>query len=166
MMAVSSPRRLTGRQVLFILIGFFGVMLVANLTMVYFAMDSWTGLTAKKSYAQGIQYNTTLADAERQKALGWSLNVESTLGRDGQASFRMMLADKTGAPLRGHQVKAVLQRPTHENDDHQVTFAQQADGAYIAAVDGVAQGNWKLLIQFLDNNGDRQFYREERLWLK
>lgn len=164
MMAQASTRRLTGRQVLFILIGFFGVMLAANLTMVYFAMDSWTGLTAKKSYAQGLQYNQTLADADRQRALGWALKVDSILDGD-IARLRLALTDKSGAAVDGLTVESVLQRPTHENDDHPVSFARQADGTYLASVPGVAKGNWKLFLTFNDQAGQKQFYRVERLWL-
>jgi len=163
-MAEASRRPLTGRQFFFILCGFFGVMLTANLTMVYFAMDSWTGLTAKKSYAQGLKYNETLADADRQWALGWSLKVDGVLDGD-VARLRLSLTDKSGSAVDGLTVQSVLQRPTHENDDHTVTFARQADGAYLASVPGVARGNWKLFLTFNDQAGQKQFYRVERLWL-
>ncbi|TIW70058.1 MAG: cytochrome oxidase, partial [Mesorhizobium sp.] len=43
-------REFTGRHMLFIILGFFGVVIGVNLTMATLASKSWTGLVVENTY--------------------------------------------------------------------------------------------------------------------
>ncbi len=42
---MTAPRPITGRAVLFGLLAFFGVVFAVNGALIFFALDSWSGLT-------------------------------------------------------------------------------------------------------------------------
>ena len=63
----TTGRRITGRQVLFGILGFFGVVFAANGAFIFFALDSFTGLATDSPYQRGIEYNQTLAAAAEQR---------------------------------------------------------------------------------------------------
>ena len=50
-------KELTGRHVLYMILGFFGVVLLANVVFVYLAMDTFTGLATEGAYVKGLSYN-------------------------------------------------------------------------------------------------------------
>ena len=58
------PRQVTGRHVLLWMVLFFGVVVSANLTMAFFATESWTGLVVKNSYDASQLFNEDLDRAE------------------------------------------------------------------------------------------------------
>ena len=65
-----APRRITGWTVFYGMVAFFGVIIAVNLTFVYFALDSWPGLTTQHAYEEGIAYNKTLEQAAAQLIAG------------------------------------------------------------------------------------------------
>ena len=70
-----APRRITGWTVFYGMVAFFGVIIAVNLTFVYFALDSWPGLTTQHAYEEGIAYNKTLEQAAAQNEMGWTSRV-------------------------------------------------------------------------------------------
>ena len=66
---------LTGRHVLIALVAFFGVMLIANGIFVYFAVATFSGGDTSNAYRKGLDYNETLAAAERQAERGWHSEI-------------------------------------------------------------------------------------------
>ena len=56
-------RAVTGRKALWVLLGFFGVILAVNATFVYLAVSSFSGLETDNAYVKGLNYNTTLSRA-------------------------------------------------------------------------------------------------------
>ena len=89
--------RITGRMVFFGLVAFFGLIAAVNGVFMFYALDTFPGLTTEDSYKKGIVYNRTLDDAEAQRRLGWNSSVG--LGADGMLTVTM--TDKIGAPLSG-----------------------------------------------------------------
>ena len=59
MSQTQTARPFTGRHMLLIMLGFFAVVLTANMTMVYFASHSWSGLVVKNSYVASQEFNET-----------------------------------------------------------------------------------------------------------
>ena len=47
-------------------VALFGVIVIANGTMMFFAFDSWTGLSTDDSYKRGLVYNESLAERDAQ----------------------------------------------------------------------------------------------------
>src|SRR4029077_10773283 len=80
MKTAKKPRELTGRHVLFWIVGFFGVVFVVNGIMVRAATSTFGGLETQSSYKAGLLFEQEVAKAERQQALGWQVN--GTFARD------------------------------------------------------------------------------------
>ena len=78
--------RITGRMVFFGLVAFFGLIAAVNGVFMFYALDTFPGLTTEDSYKKGIVYNRTLDDAEARRRLPPSrpimegLKLASSLG--------------------------------------------------------------------------------------
>jgi len=149
-------REFTGRHMAFCVVGFFGTIIAVNLVLAYFAGTTWTGLVAKNGYVASQEYNDVLAKARKQKAMGWQAGLEL---RDGQLKFD--IADKSGSGIEGLAVRAKVKRPTHENEDVDLTFRDNASGKYVAAP-SLTAGQWVVDLVAEDQKG-LQFRRIFRL---
>jgi nitrogen fixation protein FixH len=126
-----------GRHVLMSLIGFFGVMLIANGLFVYFALSTFTG-SDSDPYRRGLHYNETLAAAERQAEKGW----QSALSYDeGKQRLSLGLIDHQSRPVTGLQIEAVVGRPVTDKEDHALLLKEEASGVYSADID-LPPGQW------------------------
>jgi nitrogen fixation protein FixH len=128
---------LKGRHVLMSLIGFFGVMLIANGLFVYFALSTFTG-SDSDPYRRGLHYNETLAAAERQAEKGW----QSALSYDaGKRRLTLGLTDHQSKPVTGLQIEAVVGRSVTDKEDHALSLKEGAGGVYSADID-LSPGQW------------------------
>ena len=59
--------RLSGRHILGILAGFFGIVFAVNGFFIYRALSTHSGEVASEPYAQGLAYNDRIAAAVRQQ---------------------------------------------------------------------------------------------------
>jgi nitrogen fixation protein FixH len=126
-----------GRHVLMSLIGFFGVMLIANGLFVYFALSTFTG-SDSDPYRRGLHYNETLAAAERQAEKGW----QSSLSYDeGKRRLSLDLTDLQSRPITGLQIGAVVGRPVTDKEDHSLVLKEGASGVYSAEIE-LPPGQW------------------------
>lgn len=153
----SPPKPFTGRHMLAVIGGFFGVVIGVNAALAIFASTSWTGLVVKNSYVASQHFNEDLARAHRQQALGW----RSTLGYVG-GDLRFNLSGRDGAPLPGMTVEVTLRRPTHEGEDRRVALTPSPYGGYDAALD-LPKGTWNADVEVRDALG-RHYQRAFRLW--
>ena len=134
----TQPKPITGKHVLIGIISFFGVVMSVNFLFVYFAIDSWTGLTAHDSYRKGLEYNQTLADADRQAALGWKTIVPYEEER-----LYIEVKEHAGVPLLASNVSVLVRRPTHENLD--ISLVMSLDGnRYSAPLRLPKAGQWDI----------------------
>lgn len=157
--------RITGRHVLFGLLGFFGLVLVANGAFVYLALDSFSGLSTENAYQRGLAYNDTLRAAEAQRALGWRVAVRTEALAGGRHRIAADFADKRGAPVESLAVDGYLRRPTQEGYDRDIALARVGPGRYAAEVALPLAGQWDIVLSARSPAGQR--YRlEQRLWLK
>ena len=156
--------RLTGRAVLLSLIGFFGVIMVANAILVWLAVSTNTGVVVSSSYKVGNQYQSELDAARAQAERHWKVVADITRSGDG-ASFDISIRDAGGAPVGGLVVDAMLSSHVNEEDDHLVTLTEGEIGRYHGTVDAIDHGNWLLVIDA--RRGDERVYRSEnRVMLK
>ena len=144
--AAMNGKPVTGRKVLAWMVAFFGVVIAVNLAFVWFALDTWPGLTTGHAYQEGITYNQTIEQAEKQKALGWRsrLSLGAPTPRGHLVAARMSGPD--GQPLRGLAVTALLRRPVGEGLDMTVTLAEDTPGHYAALVKLPAPGRWEVVV--------------------
>ncbi len=148
-------RQFTGWHMLFIMIGFFAVVIGANLYMAISADRAWTGLVVKNSYVASQEYNAKLAASRAQHAMGWSSNIEIV---DGE--FIFMLLDGEQKPLSAQEVIVQINRPVGTKDDVQLILQQREDGKYSANID-LGAGVWKvhLIANFADQPAFEHYYK-------
>lgn len=140
------PVVITGRMVLFGILAFFGVIFMVNGAFVYFALDSWPGLTTGKAYEQGRDYNQTLSGAEVQHSLGWSSQIEFTADQERHV-FRIIFVDNEGHPLSGLRVHASFQRPVGDENVIDVVLPEIARGEYRSPISLPFAGRWHASIE-------------------
>ncbi len=140
MMTKQANREFTGWHMLAIMLLFFGVIIGVNITMAVFAVNSWTGLVVKNSYVASQNFNKHLKEVEKQKALGWSSDLDIKSG-----SIKLNLLDNSGKALRGMNVIALVQRPTHEREDMTLQLKQNDMGQYFHEK-ALTAGVWNIKI--------------------
>jgi nitrogen fixation protein FixH len=122
---------LKGHHVLMALCGFFGVMLIVNAIFVYFALATFSGGDTSNPYRKGLDYNETLAAAERLAARGWRGEV----GYDDKSGrLSLTLRDREGIPVTGLIIEAMLSRPATANEDRAIKLTEAEPGIYAATV--------------------------------
>jgi len=135
-MAHAGQRELTGRGVLFITLGAFGLIISVNLFMAYVAVNSFPGLEVRNSYVASQGFNDRLAS---QRALGWTTEVDLSAGQ-----LRVQINNPNGSAAAISDLEVTLGRPTTEREDFTPQMRFEG-GVYVADVD-VDYGNWNLHI--------------------
>jgi len=128
------PRR--GRWIPWAFVGGFLVVFAVNGLLIYFAITTFTGVTVPRAYEQGRHYDTVIAEAARQDALGWQ-TVVSFAG--GQLS--VVALDREGHPVPG-RIEGVLRRPL-EGIDLPLSFGPRGSGRWAAEVQPPERGQWE-----------------------
>jgi nitrogen fixation protein FixH len=149
---------------LWILAAFFGIIFTANGVLVYLANTSWTGLTTEEAYEKGRTYNKQLARNDVQRALGWTVTLQAepqTTAGPHRIRLNLVVTDKTGQPLTGAGVQALLVRPTHEGYDREISLTEGRTGTYVAFVDLPLPGQWE--VRALVSSAGRDFRLVERI---
>lgn len=147
---MSTETKPFGRTVLFYFLGFFGVMLAANLVMATLAVKTMSGLVTDHPYEKGLAYNKVVAEEKKQEALGWSGDIDY---KDGKLSF--VLRDHAGKEIKPESVKAWIVRPTRDGMDF---TAELING--VATVKFPAEGLWEVHVDaFYDGHNYQQSRR-------
>jgi len=150
-------RPITGRKVLLWLVIFFGVIMAVNAALVYFALNTWPGLSSNRAYQDGLAYNKTLDAAKRQHELGWTSQLELSANE----RLKARIFDKSGALITGLSPTGRLVRPTHEGEDRVLSFSESEPGIYTAPVAGLASGRWKVQLKVTEDKETRYFIVHE-----
>ena len=85
-----------GRRVLFYFIAFFAIFMAVDAYMAALALKTNTGVVTQQPYEEGLAYNRTLEEAQKQADLGWHGTIDY---KRGQLTFA--LNDASGRPLSG-----------------------------------------------------------------
>lgn len=150
--------RITGRMVLFGLIGFFGLIALANAVMIWLAVSTGTGVVVTSSYKAGNDFQSEIDAASDQASRNWA--VTANVARAGQgAAIDLTVEDAAGAPVSGLAVTARFVGHQGEEGDRAATLKEGEIGRYRGAVDELKPGNWQLVIEALQ--GEERVYRSE-----
>jgi len=158
-------RKLTGRHVAFMLAGFFGLMFAVNAVFVYFALDSFSGVSVSDAYRRGLAYNQELQAKEDQNARGWQHSLEFVQLVDKKGIIRLKLLNLDKHPMANLMISGRLGRPVIEGSDKMVTFVY-ADPFYTADLSDLEKGQWDLTIQILGGGYTEPYRLDKRLWVK
>lgn len=143
---------ITGRRVLVWLLLFFGTIVAVNGAFVYFALDTWPGLSTRRAYEEGLAYNKTLDAASAQHALGWKSVVDFEGAESGGRSLTVRMTDRDGAPVVGLAMTIELRRPVREDQDRMLVLVESEAGVYRARFEAMP-GRWQAVIKAIDPGG-------------
>jgi nitrogen fixation protein FixH len=168
-LTMNAPTKLTGKHVLFTLLGFFAVVIGVNVVFIVVALDSWTGLTTSTSYQEGLHYNAAIEQAAEQRARGWSadLTVVRDTAKAGSISVTVsaLIADKDGKPLALENVTLSFRHPINEKYDQVLVLTPAGVGRFNGAADLPVAGNWDTRLTATAENGVG-FRQDGSLWIK
>lgn len=160
-------RGLGGRHVLAAMLAFFGVIIVADATMIYKAVTTFGGVDNVNAYRDGLAYNARIASAERQSDLGWHDTVEVLTKPE---RLRVALSGPDGkAPAAKLKVDVTIGRPATIRSDMSLHLAEVAPGIFEAPISDAGDGAWIATVRvFRDGDGaDEAVYQiRRRLWIK
>ncbi len=145
---------ITGRTVLFSMLGFFAVIFAVNGTFMYFAISSFPGLSTDGAYEKGLAYNQTLANAAKQTEIGW----ESHVALSQQGDLVVQITNRQGFGAGGLEVEAVLMRPAQEKLDQTRVLEEKSPGQYAAQLAPLLEGKWHVQIS-ARSEGHAVFYK-------
>ena len=151
----AAQRTIEGKHVLAIMVAFFGVIIAVNVTLAVLANTSWTGLAVENGYVASQHFNAELAEARRQKELGW----EPDFGYRSQR-LELVLRNTSGHPLSGFEVEAEIERPSTDREDRRIVLKETSPGTYIAQ-EQLKSGQWDADVTIKDGAGRtmRRIYR-------
>lgn len=133
----------TGKQMLMVFCGAFGVIITVNLALAYNAVKTFPGVEVKNSYVASQEFDQRRT---AQESLGWSVYASA---QDDQVTLEITDAD--GNPVEVDRLSATLGRATHVKDDQKPDF--QFNGqAYVAPAD-LGPGNWNIRMVARAKNG-------------
>ncbi len=117
-----------------------GVVIFANACLIYFAVSTWSGLSADRAYQRGLSFNRAIAAAARQDALGWSIDLAFG-SESGGRGVSAAAVNAEGMLLEGLEIRVDLARPVGPADARSVTL--HADGGrYVGVLDAMPRGQW------------------------
>ena len=134
---------LTGRKVLAISLGAFGVIFTANMALVYAAIGSFPGLEVKNTYVASQVF-----DVERQAQIGLGWKVVPAF--DGQ-TLTIEIKDKSGAEVTVGTLDITIGRATTDVQDKTLDFGHST-GPYVTALT-LAPGKWEIRLKATARDG-------------
>lgn len=156
------PKEITGRHVLFLVLGFFAVIIATDTWLVYKAVSTFGGIETDDAYRKGLAYNDRIAEERAQAALGWT--KEARIEGD---ELRVSIRDKDGKGVSNLQITAVTGRPATNVKDRSLRLTEIAPGEYMASVGALDAGNWVAVMEVREalSGSDRVVYQSKvRLW--
>lgn len=159
--------RLTGRHVLLILVGCFGLVFAVNGYMTWRAINSYPGVVTESSYRESQRFNQELAAAKAQADRGWKVEAVAERAEDGTAVLRLTARDRDERPLTGVAFRARLEHPADRSRDHVavLTAVAGANDRFEARLTGVTPGKWGLVIEG-DGAGGRLYLSQNTVFFK
>ena len=154
--SMRKPRELTGRAVLYWLIGFFAIVFVVNGVLVQAATSTFRGMETGSSYQAGLIFRQEISSAERQEALHWQIEGKLLRNSQGDAVLAISARDALGVPLTGLTASAHLAHPADARLDLAIPMRPAGSGEF-RGEEAAAQGQWELIIDL--SRGDERLFR-------
>jgi nitrogen fixation protein FixH len=162
--ASASPKPLTGRKVLLMLLVFFGVVIGVNVTMMRLAIETLPGTEVESAYSASLRYEKEILAARDQSARNWKVDAHIERLAGGAALLQVEARDRDGRPVTGLKFQGRFERPTDKRADLAIALAEVGIGIYRGRLDAVAPGQWDLVLEG-DNASGRMFLSKNRVLL-
>lgn len=154
------PFEVTGRFVLFCVVGFFLSVAAVNAVMIRFAVATFGGVETESAYKAGLAFKAETAASVAQAARGWKVDVRVEPGSAGVVVF-VSVRDQTGAAVPHLAAAIALAHPADRRRDVAMAVAEQSAGTFRAVAEG-ATGRRTLTIE-LTRDGERMFRSVDRI---
>lgn len=155
---------LTGRHVLYMFAGFFGLVFATNAYMIKVALTTHSGVVANEPYKVGLKYNDRLDAAAEQAKLGWQ---DAIVLSDRGETLAVTFKDRAGNAVPGLKVAATLGRPATVAGDERLDLVETTPGTYEAAAGLKDPGAYIVSVEARRVADENASYRaRKRLWLK
>lgn len=138
--ARAMPRR--SRWIPWVFVGGFLLVVAVNATLIFFAVDSFTGLTTTEPYTKGLRFNEQIREAEVSERLGWHVAARFTPIEARRGTVEVMLTDRNGAALAGAEVNVTFTRPVEKNRDFTIALRARGGGRYAGEAEFPLSGLW------------------------
>jgi len=125
-------------------VGFMAVVFAVNGVFVWLALSTFTGTTIDRAYERGRLYNQVLAEADRQRAIGWRFDVSFRPEAEARGTLVVQARDEGGAPVDRLEFDAVALRPLERPEPIPLALVETSRGRYVAALDLPKRGQWEV----------------------
>ncbi len=142
-MSKSKEFRVTGRLVLFVILGFFTVTIGVNALFIHLALTTFPGVEADRVYAQSQNYNALLAQRSVQRSRGWTAAIGAER-QAGDVDIVVEMRDANDAPVTGLVMAGLARRPRTDALSYPLAFEEVAAGRYLARVADLEPGAWRI----------------------
>lgn len=159
-----SPKPLTGRMVLFVLVVFFGVVFGVNGLLMKLAIQTLPGTEVDSAYSASLAYEKEITAARDQDARAWKVDARVQRAADGGATVQVEARDNKGLPMAGLTFQGRFERPTDRRADQPVGLTDVGGGVYRGSAALIAPGQWDLVLEG-DAAGQRMFLSKNRVLL-
>lgn len=127
-----AARAIRGVHVLWMICGFFAVIIALDSLFVFWALRSFPGEQVKNSYVVGLDYNSEVAQRRAQEKLGWT--AEAGLVSDAGQQLVVRMRSAGGEAVTGLRISTSLHVPGERQSDS-IDLVELAPGEYVAPVD-------------------------------
>lgn len=141
----ATQRPLTGRKVLLIAVSAFGVIIAANMALVFAAVGSFPGLEVANTYVASQSFDT---DRDAQERLGWTASASYV---DGVVTLDLVGAD--GQPVKVAGLDVTIGRATTAAADQALAFVA-GTGPFSDKI-ALAAGKWEVRINATAGDGTK-----------
>jgi nitrogen fixation protein FixH len=135
------------------LVAVLGLTVAANVWLLWAANDEQSRAFEPDYYRKALAWDSTMAEASRSAALGWSLSAEIETVDRPDGLLLVQLADSTGSPIMGAAVTATATPIAHADLAGTVSLTETA-GGYQADFPLVYRGLYEVRIEAV-RGGDR-----------
>ena len=161
---LASPRPLTGRWVLLMLVAFFGVVFAVNGLLAKLAIDTLPGTEVDSAYSASLAYEKEIAAARDQSERNWKVDAKIQRSAGGGATVEVQARDSNGMPMSGLKFQGRFERPIDRRADQSVELAEVGNGIYRGNAAAIASGQWDLVLEG-DAAAGRMFLSRNRVLL-
>lgn len=132
-------RHFTGRHMTAIIFGFFGVVIAVNILMATLAVRTFGGTVVDNSYVASQGYNSWLAEAKAQEALGWNADISRTASGHVQVKLTMPQAIPADLQVNGSAIRPL-------GADPEVELAFRFENGVFLSSNPLPQGRWLIRV--------------------
>ena len=125
---------------------FFVVFISVDILYIYISNQTWRGVVSNDSYEKGIDHNQVLQLIDKQKKLGWKVDVKFENLGNSKGLLQVKVTDKAKNNLNLAKIEVILKRPTQEGLDFKVKLLNNQNGWFQKVIDFPVKGQWQFEI--------------------